>query len=461
MEREINEQEIKLQRENIVVGGMPTDDFYTKAEVDNLLNEKENEIILINQEQVEQNADIQQNATDITAIKDDLAFLSEDQIAQNENISQNTADIMTLQDDLINYSLITETGSQIVLNINSSTYVMTATLKDKNGNTIYTSNEIDLPLETMVIGATYDNSTKEIVLTLKNGTTTRFSVANLVSGLVKEDVSYNGVHSQLMNDASITARTEDENTGDMTTLEMYVGQINITSYDSTTGNTVSIGMDSPGGTIGIEATNGIQAYIPTPTNDDDLVNKKYVDDSIASIPTPSPDSVVQVLNVNDYPYHELPLYGLKKGLYIWNDNSEIFNIKFKEENSNTLGLYLIPNSQRMICLLKDIDDSLVDNEAIGFCVTKANSMSYTGLERQYEIRRNSATGSGLSLMLRGDITYMLPNKAESVSGQKTFTAIPICSVTPTANNHLVNKAYVDDLITQLRTELGLSSGNNS
>lgn len=81
------------------------------------------------------------------------------------------------------YSLITETGNKIELSIDSSTYVLTATLKDKNNNIISTSAGIDLPLETMVVGASYDSLTQEIVLTLKNGTTTRFSVSALVSGL--------------------------------------------------------------------------------------------------------------------------------------------------------------------------------------------------------------------------------------------------------------------------------------
>ena len=87
---------------------------------------------------------------------------------------------------LVDYSLITETGSKIELSINTTNYKLTAILKDKNNATIYTSNEIDLPLETMVVNATYDNTTKKIILTLQNGTTVEFSVADLVSGLVSE-----------------------------------------------------------------------------------------------------------------------------------------------------------------------------------------------------------------------------------------------------------------------------------
>lgn len=134
----------------------------------------------IESEQITQNNQINANKNDISDIKDE-------QISQNAQIGQNKADIESLNGRLTNYSLITETGSQIALNVNSSNYQMTAILKDKNGNTIYTSNVIDLPIESMIIDIDYDEATKEIVFTLQSGTTLRVSVADLVSGLVSTD----------------------------------------------------------------------------------------------------------------------------------------------------------------------------------------------------------------------------------------------------------------------------------
>lgn len=124
---------------------------------------------------------------DDTEVKSDISDIKDEQTTQNQNITQNTTDIETINRNLINYSLITETGSQIALNVNSSNYQMTAILKDKNGNVIYTSNVIDLPIESMIINATYDSTTKEIVFTLQNGNVLRVSVADLVSGLVSTD----------------------------------------------------------------------------------------------------------------------------------------------------------------------------------------------------------------------------------------------------------------------------------
>lgn len=80
-------------------------------------------------------------------------------------------------------------AKSLTLSVDPSTYVLTATLKDANG-TVLSTPTVDLPLETMVVDAAYDGTTKEIVLTLQNGTTPRFSVADLVSGLVATDTNF-------------------------------------------------------------------------------------------------------------------------------------------------------------------------------------------------------------------------------------------------------------------------------
>lgn len=58
-------------------------------------------------------------------------------------------------------------------------------LKDKAGNVI-SSVELDLPLESIITQGTYDSETKEIVLTLDNGSEVRIPVGDLVEGLVDE-----------------------------------------------------------------------------------------------------------------------------------------------------------------------------------------------------------------------------------------------------------------------------------
>lgn len=82
--------------------------------------------------------------------------------------------------------VIDSSGNKISIEIDPDTYIMTLKLKNKD-ETILSTDTVDLPLETMVVNASYDNATKEIELTLQNGKTTRFSVADLVSGLVSKE----------------------------------------------------------------------------------------------------------------------------------------------------------------------------------------------------------------------------------------------------------------------------------
>ena len=85
------------------------------------------------------------------------------------------------------YALVTQAGAQIVLFINSNDYKMYAQLKDKSGNVIYTSNIIDLPLETMVVDGRYDSNTKKLILVLDNGNEIEVPLEALINGLVNED----------------------------------------------------------------------------------------------------------------------------------------------------------------------------------------------------------------------------------------------------------------------------------
>lgn len=77
-------------------------------------------------------------------------------------------------------------ATAISLTIDSSTYVVTAQLLNKDGDPIGTAQTIDLPLESMVVSGSYDSTTKKVILTLKNGQTVEFSIADLVDGLASQ-----------------------------------------------------------------------------------------------------------------------------------------------------------------------------------------------------------------------------------------------------------------------------------
>ena len=119
---------------------------------------------------------------------DNVKDYLEEKIDENtQTIGENADAIEELNDNLLNYSLINETGNKIQLLMDTSTYKIKAILKDKNNNTIDTSNEIDLPMESVVLNVTYNSTDKELVITLQNGSITRVSLTSLISGLVNED----------------------------------------------------------------------------------------------------------------------------------------------------------------------------------------------------------------------------------------------------------------------------------
>jgi hypothetical protein len=161
----------------------------------------------IKQEQTVQNTNIsslQTNKADKTEIPTSLSDLTEDSthrtVTDIEKSNWNEKVDIDVN-NLTNYELKTNTGSTIELLINSSTYVMTLNLKNSAG-TIISTGTIDLPLETMVVNASYDSTTKEIVLTLQSGSTVRFSVADLVSGLQSEITPSNKLSSDLVDDTN-------------------------------------------------------------------------------------------------------------------------------------------------------------------------------------------------------------------------------------------------------------------
>ena len=114
------------------------------------------------------------------------------------------ADFITKDvDDLTYYELKTNTGSTIELSINTTTYVVTLNLKNSAG-TILSTGTIDLPLESVVVNGSYDSTNKKVILTLQNGSTIEFSVADLVSGLQNEITSSNKLSSDLVDDTNQT-----------------------------------------------------------------------------------------------------------------------------------------------------------------------------------------------------------------------------------------------------------------
>lgn len=104
---------------------------------------------------------------------------------KTSNITNDSGFITKDVNNLTNYTKTTKSAKTLALSVNTTTYVMTLQLKAGDG-TVMSTQTVDLPLDTMVVDASYNSQTKEITLTLQNGNTVSFSIADLVSGLVPD-----------------------------------------------------------------------------------------------------------------------------------------------------------------------------------------------------------------------------------------------------------------------------------
>jgi hypothetical protein len=120
-----------------------------------------------------------------------------DNMYNTPDIPSTAADVWALPDS-------TKYGASLDLSINSTTYVITAQLKDQDWNNLWTAKTVDLPLESVVVSGSYNPTTKKVVLTLQNGSTIEFSVADLVAWLQSEITSTNKLDSDLVDDTNQT-----------------------------------------------------------------------------------------------------------------------------------------------------------------------------------------------------------------------------------------------------------------
>lgn len=100
---------------------------------------------------------------------------------------------------LLPYSLVTETGARLSMTVDSN-YDLVVSLLDKDGNVLSTQ-DVDLPVESMIINASYANGI--LTLTLQNGQTISVDISDIVSGLVPDSRTING-HA-LSSDVTVTA----------------------------------------------------------------------------------------------------------------------------------------------------------------------------------------------------------------------------------------------------------------
>lgn len=131
-------------------------------------------------------------------------YYTKQQVDQLLSAKEDSADLATVA-ETGSYSDLTNKpnyGASLSMTIDSQTFVLTAQLIDQNGNALGASQTVDLPLESVVVSGSYDAQTKKVILTLQNGSTIEFSVADLVSGLQTEITAQNPLSADLLADGT-------------------------------------------------------------------------------------------------------------------------------------------------------------------------------------------------------------------------------------------------------------------
>ena len=96
----------------------------------------------------------------------------------------------------------TKFGAGLSMSIDPSTYVLTLQLKDQDGNALGTVQTVDLPIESMILSVSYDDTNKRLVITLQNGEVVYVPLGDLVSGLQSEITSSNKLNADLVDDST-------------------------------------------------------------------------------------------------------------------------------------------------------------------------------------------------------------------------------------------------------------------
>lgn len=92
----------------------------------------------------------------------------------------------------------------IDFSMNSQTFVVTAQLKNKDGDLIGTPKSVDIPLESTVVNGSYNNATKTLTLTLVSGQSINIPIGDIISGLQTEITVQNPLNADLVDDTNST-----------------------------------------------------------------------------------------------------------------------------------------------------------------------------------------------------------------------------------------------------------------
>ena len=334
--------------------------------------------------------------------------------------------------DLTHYTLAVDAGSFIDLDINSTTYVVTLSLKNSSG-TVISSDSIDLPLESVVVNGEYDSINKKIVLTLQGGSSIDIPVGDLVAGLQTEITSDNKLSSDLVDDTNQVNKfvsTTEKNTWNAKQDALVSGtNIKTINNESILGSgdiDTSVSWGDIGGTLSDQsdlnlAFNSKQDALISGTNIKTINNESILGAGDISITGKLP-SIITATNI----------WELEEGIY---DVESRVNLYYKSSGyvtTSSYGAFLFvgheSSNRRPFYLMGR--DPLTSSANFNYIYVGVAQNNTYGIIDSYNL---ASISSAVTLY-----------DNQTISSKKIFSTLPESSVVPTTDNQLINKKYVDN-----------------
>lgn len=176
--------------------------------------------------------EVVQNADDnFTSLFDSVDELNDKIPTQTSQLTNNSGFITKDANNLTNYTVKSETGTDIEMSVDEN-YVLTLKLKNASG-TVVSTQTVDLPIESLVVDASYADG--KLTLELQNGNTVDVDISALISGLVPDTRTVNGF--SLKSNINLT----QDHIGDGTTYKRVKSGGDITFNTDGTVKVVSVG----------------------------------------------------------------------------------------------------------------------------------------------------------------------------------------------------------------------------
>lgn len=344
--------------------------------------------------------------------------------------------------DLTYYTLKTNTGSLIDLEINQTTYVVTLSLKDQDGNVISTDT-IDLPLENVVVSGSYDSTNKKIVLTLQSGNTVDIPVGALISGLQSEITSSNKLASDLV---------DDSNSGNK-----FVTISEKTTWNGKQNTISDLSTIRSGASAGATAVQPNDlSPVATSGSYNDLSNKpkEVTEDTITNWGFTK--------NTGNY---SKPNDGIPESDFSNSVKQKLNNIIFVTF-TNADGKILCSLDYSMLLQAYNAGKLIIGKYADIFLdfvgCPDGELLYFYGFvdNNRYQITIDSSNNCNLTntfFVLENEVVKL--SGTQAIDGDKSFVK-PVIVPTPVNDNHATNKKYVDNLIGDVETILAtLTTGS--